>query len=448
MKLLGESRAQSILKRVLAYAQGAETEAVLTVTDSALTRFANNAIHQNVAEVNTVVCVRVVVDRRVGMVTTNDISDAGLARVVADAQTIARVLPKDPSFPGLPQPRPIEPLACFDAAAAGISAEQRAQAARLVCTQAHAAGLSSAGALAAGIRELAVANSHGIMAYHSTTFVRLTIVTRSEGGSGYSSRSSWRLGDISAEVLGRQAVEAALRARSPRMIEPGVYPVILMPYATFNIVTQLGYGGMGAQLVQEGRSWMNERIGQPLMSPNVNIWDDGYDRDGLPLPFDFEGVPKQRVDIVTAGVPRNPVYDTLTASREPGRVSTGHAFAPPNPSGPLPLNLVLGPGQATLDEMIRSTERGLLITRFWYTRPVHPRDCVVTGMTRDGLFWIERGELAYPVKNLRFTQSYVSALANVESVGRDVWTVGEDASAARVPALKLREFAFTGATEF
>jgi predicted Zn-dependent protease len=159
-------------------------------------------------------------------------------------------------------------------------------------------------------------------------------------------------------------------------------------------------------------------------------------------------MPKQRVDIVKGGVPQGPVYDTTTARKESGQHSTGHALPPGMTLGPIPLNLVLGPGDAAVEDMIRSTRQGLLVTRFWYTRVVHPRDCIITGMTRDGLFWIENGEIAYPVKNLRFTQGYVPALANVESIGRELWTTGEEFGSARVPALKLREFEFTGATEF
>jgi PmbA protein len=199
--------------------------------------------------------------------------------------------------------------------------------------------------------------------------------------------------------------------------------------------------------VQEGRSWMNDRIGQRVMSPSVTIVDDGHDEAGLPLPFDFEGVPKQKVILIENGVPRGPVYDTTTA-RKDGKPSTGHALPPPNTFGPLALNLVMSPGAATVEEMIRSTERGLYITRFWYTRVVHPRDCVITGMTRDGTFLIEQGELTRPVKNLRFTQGYIPALANVDLIGQEARTLSSgEFGASRVPALKLNEFHFTGATQ-
>jgi PmbA protein len=209
----------------------------------------------------------------------------------------------------------------------------------------------------------------------------------------------------------------------------------------------LNFYGMGARGVQEGRSWMVGRISEQVFSPSVNIWDDGLDPDGIGLPFDFEGTPKKRVDIVKDGVVIGPVYDRTTAKKD-GKESTGHAL-PANMRGfgPAAINLFMAPGDATVDEMIQSTERGLYITRFHYTRLVHPADCVVTGMTRDGAYWIENGKIAYPAKNLRFTQSYVEALGGVEAIGNETRLLTSfGAMCLKVPALKLKRFNFTGST--
>jgi predicted Zn-dependent protease len=211
------------------------------------------------------------------------------------------------------------------------------------------------------------------------------------------------------------------------VIDHGEYTVVLDPYVTQDLMSGLNFYGMGAQSVQEGRSWMIDRMGKQAMSPQVSIWDDALDPNGTPIPFDFEGTPKRRVDLVKEGVVIGPVYDRTTAYKE-NKTSTGHALPPTfRFFGPVATNLFMAPGEMGVDEMISSTERGLYITRFWYTRLVHPADCVVTGMTRDGVFMIEDGEITFPVKNLRFTQSYVDALAGV-------------------PALKLRNFNFTGST--
>ena len=448
--MLGESQIRELLEKAFRISPADETEIVLEAHDSALTRFANNTIHQNVAEVNTEIAVRVVVGKRVGSAITNRLTEEALGRAIEEAVAMARLQPENPEFPGLPDPEPIEPVLAFDEAVAGATPEWRARAVGAVCRMAESMGASAAGALSTGIYELAVANSRGVFAYHAGTEVHFTTVVMCDEGSGYAHRAAWRLTDLDVESLGRSAVDKALRSRNPRPIEPGVYPVVLEPYAVDDILSWLGYAGAGALAVQEGRSWMNDRIGRPIMSPMVTIWDDGRDPAGLPLPFDFEGVPRQRVVIVEKGVPRSPVYDTITAARE-GRRSTGHALPRSGPQtaslGPIPIHLFMAPGEATLEEMIRQVDRGLYITRFWYTRLVHPRDCVLTGMTRDGVFWIEKGEIAYPVQNLRFTQGYVPALAQVRAVGKERWVLSEGFGFTCVPALLLEAFTFTGVTE-
>ncbi|MEK7788253.1 MAG: metallopeptidase TldD-related protein, partial [Chloroflexota bacterium] len=216
-------------------------------------------------------------------------------------------------------------------------------------------------------------------------------------------------------------------------------------YAVADIVESLASEGMGAQTVQEGRSWMNGRMGKPVLSPLISIWDDGLDPDGEPQPFDCEGVPKQRVDIVRAGVPTAPVYDTHTAAREPGRASTGHAQPVDEDwDGPMPGNLHVAPGDSSVEDMIRTTTRGLYVTRFWYTNVVSEHDCVLTGMTRDGTFLIERGEIVGPVYNLRFTQALVPALKNVVALGKESRPIGGYYGSHRLPAMKVEGFRFTG----
>jgi PmbA protein len=270
--------------------------------------------------------------------------------------------------------------------------------------------------------------------------------------SGRAQASSWKATELPAASLGQEAIWKAERGRNPRDIEPGEYTVVVDPYVTEDLLHMLNFYGMSGLAYQDGRSWMNDRLGQQAMSPLVSIWDDGLDRSGLPMPFDFEGVPKQRVEIVSQGVVKGPVYDRSTAHKA-SLHSTGHAL-PPNLGamgrslGPIALNLFMAPGTSSVEEMIRSTERGLYITRFWYTRLVHPRECVVTGMTRDGVFLIEKGELAHPVKNLRFTQAYVQALAEVEAVGRERRLLKSEFGSQAIcsPALKISRFNFTGTT--
>jgi predicted Zn-dependent protease len=295
-----------------------------------------------------------------------------------------------------------------------------------------------------------VANSLGTFAYYPTTSADINTVVMGDTSSGYASALALDVWDLDLEALAREAVTKCLRSQNPRPLEPGEYTVILEPYAVQDLVQMMAWTGFSALAYQEGRSFMAGKIGQQIVDPRVSIWDDGLSAEGLPWPFDFEGVPKQRVDLIEKGVARGVVYDSYRAGKEGGQASTGHALPAPNAFGPFPLNTFFAQGTSTVEEMIAGTERGLYVTRFHYTRPVEPSKVVVTGMTRDGTFLIEDGEIASPVKNLRFTQSYLEALNRVEMIGREPRLLLGMAGMAResVPALKLDKFTFTGATEF
>jgi predicted Zn-dependent protease len=223
--------------------------------------------------------------------------------------------------------------------------------------------------------------------------------------------------------------------------------VVLEPAAVATLVSFLAYLGFGGRAIAEGRSCFSGRIGERLMSERITIYDDALSPGTLGIPFDFEGTPKRRVDLVAEGVVMGGVHDRRSA-KQAGQESTGHALPPPNPHGAFPLNLFLGEGDASVDDMVRGTSRGLLVTRFHYANVVHPKDGVITGMTRDGTWLVEDGEIRHPVRNFRFTQSIIEALRDVESVGRDSELASEFFFAAtRVPALKVSSFQFTGVSD-
>lgn len=446
----GKQKTMELMKDILRRSRAEQTEVIVMGTDEQLTRFANHEIHQNVAETNVTVTVRVAKDKRVGMATANDLSQDGLDRVLQMAQDVVAVQPENPDFPGFPDVPAAEEVSAFDDATASYSPEARAQAVGMICQSAQQNGLNAAGAFSTAVNELGVANSHGVLAYHAGTVADVVTVVMSDDSSGYASERAWQVGRMDVAAMGDEAISKALKSRNPRDLEPGTYAVVLEPYAAQDLLQMLGFTGMGALAFQEGRSWMNDRIDQQVMAPSISIWDDGLDTNGIPMPFDFEGTPKQRVDIIRRGIAVGPVYDTATARQEEDRTSTGHAVPPAMAAtyGPMALNLFMARGEATLEDMVASTERGILITRFHYTRPVHPRDAVITGLTRDGTFLILDGEIAYPIKNLRYTQSYLSALAGTEMVGNTLKTLGSYVGAERVPALKMGEFRFTGATQF
>lgn len=446
--MIGPDRAKEILEQALQASKAEQTEVMLSALDMELTRFANNIIHQNVAETDMILSVRAVMGKRRGIAMTNNLSSEGIARAVDSAKESALRQPEDPDFPGLSGPHSSDTVQAFDEDTAACSPEQRAKDVGIICRKAKEKGITNgSGYFRTGTQEISIANSLGTMVYHASSVADISVTAMTEDSAGRAQLSAWKVNELNPEAIGDEAIDKAARGRNPRKIEPGEYTIVAEPYVADDMVFMLAGIGMSAQSVQEERSWMNDRMGGQAMSPLVSIWDDGRDPAGYPLPFDFEGVPKQRVDVVRDGVIGSPVYDTYSAHKE-GKSSTGHASPPGwGLDTSFPLNLFIAAGEHSVDEMVKSTEHGLYIATFWYTRPMQPRDAVITGMTRDGVFMIENGEITYPVKNLRFTQSYVKALADVEMVSRDTrLLISEPFGASRVPALKIKSFNFTGST--
>ena len=443
--MLGPENIHPLLQDALRHCPtGAEADIYLNATDQALTRFANNRIHQNVAHQDAVAHVRVAVGKRQGRAVTNNLSAQGLADAVKQAAEYASVMPEDPDFPGLPEPSGAPSAASFDQHTATFDADRRAGIAGMVCRKAGELRLDAAGFCRTGATELAVVSTKGISAYHSGSFAGVLITARSDDSAGWSKGGGWRMADIDAEALADEAIDKAVRGRNPCDLEPGEYPVVLEHYAVDDMLEALSFYGMGANMVQDGRSWMNELQGQQAMSALVTVRDDGLNPDGWPVPFDAEGVPRKGVEIITDGVVQGPVHNSYTAARV-GAISTGHQRGATG--GPTATNLFMRPGQRTTEELIASVDHGLYVTRFYYTRLSHNRGCVMTGMTRDGTFLIENGELTTPVKNLRFTQGYVDALAGCGDVSNVAHlNLNEAGVAMHVPAALLERWRFTGQT--
>jgi predicted Zn-dependent protease len=264
------------------------------------------------------------------------------------------------------------------------------------------------------------------------------------GGTGYAEQVAVDVTAIDASAIGREAAQRTSAMRDPIDLPAGDYAVVLDHYAVVDLADWLGYLGFSALAVEEDRSFFEP--GKRVASALVNVSDDATDVAGTPASFDYEGVPTQRVVLLEAGVCREVVHDNQTASRA-DRLSTGHGLPAPNPWGPLPLHMSIGAGETPRDELIRGLERGLLVTRFWYTNVVSPKQVVVTGMTRDGLFLVEDGRISAPVRNLRFTQDYLAALSGVEAVSRERRALEGFLGTTLAPALRLASFSFTGTTE-
>ncbi len=309
-------------------------------------------------------------------------------------------------------------------------------------------GFVAAGAFETAAAELGVANSEGQFCWSPGTVASLTtVMTGGEHGSGFAEAFSGSSEFIDPEALGARAADKALRSQRPLVLDPGTYPVVLEPAAVATLAGFLAYVGFGGLGYIEDRSCFSGKAGEQVAAPSISIWDDGTDPRTLGAAFDFEGVPRERVDLIKDGVFVDAVYD-LRTGKQAGRPSTGHGLPAPNPEGPFPLNLFMQEGDATVEDMIRSTQRGVLVTRFHYSNVVNPIESSITGMTRDGTFLIERGEIVGPVMNFRFTQSILGALTNVSLVGRKAELASEFFfSSSRVPALKIEEFHFSGRSD-
>ena len=439
----------ALAERALAYAERAgatEAEALVAADDARLTRFANSEIHQNVAESDAEINLRFVVGRRVGVASSNRVDEEGLRRLAETAGAIARNSAELEDWGGLPEPTPISEIqASFAAATADATPELRAEGVRAVIAAADAAGVISYGSFSTSTDVIAVANSKGVRAsQRRTTSQLLTVAMAPDGGSGYAESAAVDVSSIDAAAVGREAADKARSTANPVSVDPGDWPVVLEEYAVVDLLSMLGYMGFSALAVQEERSFAEpgRRVGSKL----VTIVDDGMDPATLPMAFDYEGVAKQRVSLIEEGVCRDVVYDAQTAARA-GRASTGHGLPAPNPYGPFPLNMAMNGGSTARDELIAGLERGLLVTRFHYTNPVHPKLAIVTGMTRDGTFLVEGGRIVGPVRNLRFTQSYLEAMAGTSAVSKERRTLRGDFGGVVVPAIRVDSWTFTGATE-
>ena len=435
--------------RILAAARSLgvrDVEAIIGNGAEELTRFANNTIHQNVAMESTFVSVRVALEGRTARATTNRTDDDSLRRVVEDVVALTKALPPDDELLPLAGPGRITPVSRYDEATAETTPAERAQA---VCEAIQAA--DSAGQIAAGIFSTehslqAFYNSAGVRAMHRETMAHFSITTMLGDSSGWVKGSNTRRGGLDPLAMALRSVEKARLSRDPLELPPGDYTVVLEPAATLDLVGQM-FGDFGGTALADQRSFLTERMDTQVFGENIYIYDDVYHPQQSGAPFDGEGVPRQKLTLVEAGVPKQVAYCRACAKRA-GVEPTGHGFPLPNEVGEAPMNIVIAGGDTSLEQMIAGTERGILVTRFWYIREVDPYEKIMTGMTRDGTFLIENGKLIRGVRNFRFNQSLIDMLNHVEAMSPSERSSGEEAFDLVAPAMKVRDFHFSEVTKF
>ena len=462
--MLTLDQSADIFNRIRKLSSADEVEVLFTGGRFALTRFANNTIHQNVTEENHAVSVRSAFGSKTARATTNKFDDESLRRVVQSSENLAKVQHPDPDL--LPVPDPAEasgpasaqsPSRYFDQTAA-ITPELRAEGVRKIVGVADRHKLTTAGVFSSGEFFEGVFNSRSLSKWHTQTSAEVSITMLAADSSGWQKANSPDINNLDPLRLAEVAAQKAVDTAHPREIPAGKYTVIFEPAAVLDIVGFMFWDYSGMAILDQ-RSFLTGRIGTKLFGDNITIWDDVAHPLQAGVPFDGEGVHRQKVCLVKNGVVDRVVYARATAERmkrseykdSVGPIAaTGHGFSLPNEMGEMPINIVFAPlnNPQSIEQMIASTERGVLVTRLWYIREVEPFEKMLTGMTRDGTFLIENGRVQGGVRNFRFNESLVHMLSNVEAMSTPVRSCGEESFDMVVPAMKVKDFNFTEVTKF
>jgi predicted Zn-dependent protease len=467
-RMFSKEQAAGIFDRIRRFSSADEVEAIFTGSRFALTRFANNTIHQNVEEENSVVSIRANFGGRTARATANQFDDESLRRAVAAAESLAKVQAPDSDL--LPMPTAEEAngegegaraTRFFDETAA-IAPADRAEVVKNIVSVAAKHKLTAAGIYSNSESEEGIFNSRGLANWHRQTLAEISITMLAGDSSGWQKANSPDVRDLVRNLdpvrLAETAAQKAVESAHPREIAPGKYTVILEPAAVLDIDGFMFWDFSGVALLDQ-RSFLNGRMGAKLFGKNINIRDDAQHPLQAGAPFDGEGMRRQPVQLVEKGVVKRVVYARATARKmknseyaaKVGPIEpTGHGFPLPNEMGEMPMNIVFDAAEKTesVEQMIATTERGVLVTRLWYIREVDPYEKIVTGMTRDGTFLVENGKIRCGLRNFRFNQSLISMLSNVEAMSVPVRASGEESFDMVVPAMKVREFNFTEATKF
>jgi predicted Zn-dependent protease len=441
-RVMTREQMKAALERVLRLSRADRCSARLTNSWTGNTRFAANQVSTGGSVENTELVVQSWRQNRHASVTTNDLSEAGLERAVRRAEALARVAPPDPEDMPLLGSQNYQKVDGYFETTASRSAKDMAEAAlsALEVTR-QSNDLEAAGFLVIGSRAVGVMNTAGLFGYHPSTTANytLTVRTRDGTGSGFAGADNNDWAQLDFSRVSQRAIEKARASRQPVALDPGRYTTVLESQAASDLSWLLVFG-LDARAADEGRSPFTKegggnRIGEKVVDGRVTIFSDPADPDVLDQPFDQEGLPLRRQEWIKNGVLNQLIYSRFWAKKQ-GRQPTGPAST---------LKMTAGP--TTLEEMIRSTERGILLTRLWYLRPVDPRTLLYTGLTRDGTFLIEDGRVARSVKNFRFNDSPLFALKNLDSIGPLERHATPAFVQAAMPAIKVHNFTFTSLSD-
>jgi len=428
-----EQEAHALLERAITQCHADDAVLALHGVDEASTRFANSTITQSVARADARLTVRVAFGNRVGIAQTNMFGEDALRETARRAEEIARQSEPDTEYLPPVEPTLIRPVHAFDDNVPALSASRRVRLAIEAIRVVDSHGLSAAGSFTTAINFAAVLNSRGHFAYHRDTSVRLVCTAIGPTSSGWASAGSFRVCEVDPEEVAATAAKKALAAANPREANPKPMTVILEPAAVAELLGFLAWS-LDAKAADEGRSALSGELGERIGVPGLQVWSDPHEAECPACPFTDEGMPLPRVLWLEDGCLRNLAHTRYWAQKS-GRQFTG-----------MPANLLMSGSEHGVDRLVRTTENGLLVTRFWYIRYVDPMKLLLTGMTRDGLFQIRDGEVVGGVKNMRFNESPLRMLEKIVALGRPerVWSYRP----MMVPPMKVEAFTFSSATAF
>jgi len=436
--ILPETEAKAILEKVISYSTADEVVATLSGGSGALSRFANNAITQNVDQRNITLNVNLAFGKREGSSTTNKFDEKSLKGVVRSAESIAKLLPSNPEHvPPLP-PQKYQKIEAYFPETAEFGPMSRAKEILKVIQACDQKELITSGTLSNGDGFISIANSKGLFGYHKSTdcSFSVTVRTQNHAGSGRAQQSNERkIGELTPPQLSAEAIRTAEMSRNPHPKEPGDYTVILKPTAMMELFYYLLYG-FDARAADEGRSFLSDRktggnkLGQKVFGENITIRSAAAHPKLLGNPFGADGLPAKEITWVESGVVKNLMYSRHWAAKK-GKEPTGFV-----------MNFLTEGGDYTLEELIKDTEKGILVSSFWYIRMVDPNTLLCTGLTRDGTFWVEKGKVQYPINNFRFNESPVVLLNNIEKM-----TKPQKVGFGLLPGVKAGNFTFSSVSE-
>ena len=434
-----------------------QAQASAFLIDTALTRFANSQIHQNVAKKSGGVIIKVILDKQISTIAANTLEDEEIQKAVQQAVKIAKASSPNKEFKSLPKPEAWHPIeGAFYKETATCEPEFRAEKVKEAIETAHSKSSkvkAVAGYFSSGSMSYAVANSLGVSAWAdiSIAYMKTTVISKSgvSEGFGTAEKYSRRIKDIEPSVLAEDAADKSVRSLNPVRIDPGEYEVVLSPLATATLLMYVGLVGFSATPYQDGQSFVKYCANQRVFDSKLSVLDDARDPETLyAMPVDGEGVPKKTLELVDKGVvsEKSICYNSFTAGKE-NKKSTGHA---PPPIGdyydgrPGPFNVIMRPVDATLEEAVSETKHGIFVTTVHYVNPVEPTKVILTGLTRDGTFLIENGEMTKPIINMRFTDSMLSAFKEIPMIGKHL----EMHRLTTVPMVKLKNLRFVGVSAY